>query len=379
MPVRLKQLAQDGATDGQVVTYSTAAGEWEPADPSAAGSAAFASYYNSASYQGITTSASTLPLNTTQHSDVAFTLASNEITINTASTYRVDYDLSLDESSTSDTTVDMWLEVNASEVAGSRARMFHDSNNEEGGNHGMAILTLAATDVLRIRAQVVSGSSQTDTLANGTRFLIQTIGADGADGATGPQGPTGSGSDVIIEDEGSSVANTPHSNLNFVGAGVTATDGGAGVATITIPGVATANIAQYRQTSNLTINTTPTTVALNATDFEDAAFSRSGENITINTLGVYRISYSVYFDTNTNARRTVDCWVENNTSTIVPSRAAAYARNTTDDTSSVGATFLVQLAGSDVVRLRAQSTGTSGTAIGQGERMWIVLEYVRAP
>ena len=34
MPVRLKQLAQDGATDGQVVTYSTAAGEWEPATAS---------------------------------------------------------------------------------------------------------------------------------------------------------------------------------------------------------------------------------------------------------------------------------------------------------------------------------------------------------
>ena len=344
------------------------------------GTAAFASYYNSASYQGITTSASTLPLDTTQHGDAAFTLASNEITINAASTYRVDYDLSLDESSTSDTTIDMWLEVNASEVGGSRARMFHDSNNEEGGNHGMAILTLAATDVLRIRAQVVSGSSQTDTLANGTRFLIQTIGADGADGATGPQGPTGSGSDVIIEDEGSSIANTPHSNLNFTGAGVTATDGGAGVATITISGGAgAANIAQYRQTGNLTINTTATTVVLNANDFEDSCYTRSGENITINTAGAYRVSYNVYFDTNANARRTVDAWVENNTVEIVPSRSASYSRNTSDDTASSGATFLVQLAASDVVRLRAQSTGTSGTAIGQGNRMWILLECVRTP
>ena len=46
----------------------------------------------------------------------------------------------------------------------------------------------------------------------------------------------GGPSTVTVQDEGSGVAGTPHSALNFVGAGVTATDGGAGVATVTIPG-----------------------------------------------------------------------------------------------------------------------------------------------
>lgn len=348
------------------------------------GDAAFASYYNSASYQGITTSASTLPLDTTQHANAAFTLASNEVTVNTASTYRIDYDLSLDESSSNDATVDMWLELDGgggfAEVGGTRARMFHDSNMEEGGNHGMAILTLAANDVLRIRAQVVGGSSQMDTLANGTRFLIQTIGADGADGPTGPQGPAGSGSTVTIEDEGTAIANTPHSNLNFTGAGVTASDAGGGVATINIPGsTSSANVAQYRRSTDQTINTSSTTISLDATDFEDSNFSRSGSDITVQTDGVYRVSYSVYFDTNTNARRTVDAWVENNGTEIVPSRSSSYARNTTDDTSNSAATFLVDLAQNDIVTLRAQSTGTNGTALGKGDRIWIVLEYVRAP
>ena len=59
-----------------------------------------------------------------------------------------------------------------------------------------------------------------------------------------------------------------------------------------------ANIAQYRQNNNLNISTSATTVALNATDFQDSNFSRSGENITINADGVYRISYNVYFATN---------------------------------------------------------------------------------
>jgi len=165
-----------------------------------------------------------------------------------------------------------------------------------------------------------------------------------------------------------------------VGAGVTATDAGGGVATITIPGGSSANVAQYRQTANLTINTSATTVPLNATDFEDSNFTAAPLTglITINTAGVYRISYNVYFDTNANARRTVDSWCEVNSVEIIPSRAASYSRNTTDDTASSGTAFLVQLAASDVVRLRCQSTGTNGTAIGQGNRMWLTLEFVRS-
>lgn len=48
--------------------------------------------------------------------------------------------------------------------------------------------------------------------------------------------PSPSGGAVNVQDEGTAIPNTPHGTLNFVGAGVTATDGGAGVAIITIPG-----------------------------------------------------------------------------------------------------------------------------------------------
>lgn len=351
---------------------------------------AFANYYNNAAYTGITTSVSTLPFPDTRISNAAFTIdgSGEQVTINTAGTYRVDFGCSPDESSGNDITTDMWLELDRgagfAEVPGTRARFFHDNNTEEGGNSGFAIIAMEVTDIFRIRAQVVGGSDQLDTLANSLRLSIQSVGANGAAGATGPQGPqgpTGSGSDIIVEDEGSNIPNTPHSNLNFVGAGVTATDGGSGVATITIPGgSAGANIAQYRRTWDLTINTSATTIAFNATDFEDSNYTIAALTglITINTSGVYKISYSVYFDTNVSARRTVDAWVENNSVEIVPSRAASYARNATDDTSSTGATFMADLTATDVIRLRAQSTGTNGTALGKGNRMWICLEFMRA-
>jgi len=344
--------------------------------------AAFANYYHSVSYAGITTTASTLPFNTARITNAAFTLdGASELTINTDGSYRVDFGCSSSESSNNDATVGFWIELDTgggfAEVGGTRARWFHDSSDEEGGNAGFAILELDAGDVIRIRGQVVDGSDQINTLANSLRLSIQTVGANGAAGATGPQGPTGSGSSVIVEDEGAVVAGGPHTNLDFVGDAVTVTDAGGGVANIAVAGF-TPNVAQYRQTGNLTINTTATTVVLNADDFQDSIYSRSGSEVTVSRAGVYRISYNVYFDTNANARRTVDSWCEVNSVEIIPSRAASYSRNTTDDTASSGATFLVQLAASDVVRLRCQSTGTSGTAIGQGNRMWLTLEFVRS-
>ena len=49
----------------------------------------------------------------------------------------------------------------------------------------------------------------------------------------GPPGPPGP--PTIIQDEGVPLAGAPHSTINFVGAGVAATDGGGGVAVVTVP------------------------------------------------------------------------------------------------------------------------------------------------
>lgn len=226
---------------------------------------------------------------------------------------------------------------------------------------------LTANDFLTLQIQAATTA---EVLEPGGTFSVTRMR-----GIQGPSGPPGAGSTVNVEDDGVS-AGSPFDTLNFTGAGVTATDAGGGQVDIDIPGFSP-NIAQYRQTGNLTINTTATTVALNATDFEDSNYSRSGSDITINTAGIYKVFYSVFFDTNTNSRRTIDVWVENNAVEIVPSRSGDYARNNTDDTGSAGASFFVQLAASDVLRLRAESTGSSGSCLGIGNRMWIALELVR--
>lgn len=56
------------------------------------------------------------------------------------------------------------------------------------------------------------------------------------DGAAWVMGIPGAGGGVSLEDEGTPVTGTPHTTLNFTGAGVTVTDAGSGEATVTIPG-----------------------------------------------------------------------------------------------------------------------------------------------
>lgn len=348
-------------------------------------SAAFANYYHNTAYAGITTTASTLPFNTTRISNSAFTFAAGELTINLAGSYRVDFGCSSNESETDDNTVEIWLELDSGggfgEVGGTRARWFHDSGEEEGGNASFAILELDGTDVLRVRAQVVDGSNQINTLADSLRLSIQTVGANGAPGPQGPQGPSG-GATINVQDAGSNIPNTPHSTLNFIGAGVIASDSGSGIAEINIPGGAGANIAQYLRSSNQLISTTASPIIFDVSNVQDSNYSRNNELITILTAGWYSISYSVYFDTNANARRTIECWIDRSTggafAELVPSRAASYSRNQTDDTSNTTATCFAELAAGDVIRLIADSTGTNGTANGIANRMWISLQYLRS-
>jgi hypothetical protein len=339
----------------------------------------FVDYYD-ATTSSVGTSATTLDLDTSRQSNAAFVLAVNQVTVQSGGDgdYLVSYSVTGGESDNNNRAVETWLEIDHVEVPASRGEFLHwDEHGLVGdGTAGRAmILTLTAGQVLRLRAQVTTGSAGYDTATGGVSLQISSIGSTGPPGV---QGPVGSGSTISVEQGGVS-AGSPFDALNFTGAGVTATDGGAGVATITIPGGSSgANIAQYRRAANQTINTSATTITLDATDFEDSDYTRSGADITINTAGVYRVSYSIYWDTTANARRTVEGWVESNTVEIVPSRSAGYARNNTDDTASCAATFMVSLAASDVVRLRAQSTGSVGTALGIGNRIWICLEYLRA-
>ena len=68
---------------------------------------------------------------------------------------------------------------------------------------------------------------------------------------------TPSSADVTVKDEGTNVTNTPHSGLNFVGAGVAVTDAGGGVARINISGSSSPFGSEF-QTAESTITRSTT-------------------------------------------------------------------------------------------------------------------------
>lgn len=103
--------------------------------------------------------------------------------------------------------------------------------------NGRAYYTFQANDYVTLQLYTpgnVTATADIDFVVSRSKGIKGDTGADGIDGVDGVDGAPGSGSTLIVKDEGINVANTPHSAFNFVGTGVTVSDGGSGVATVTV-------------------------------------------------------------------------------------------------------------------------------------------------
>ena len=193
---------------------------------------AYVDYYDSGTTD-VGSSPTTLGLDTPRQSNALFVLATDQVTVQAggAGDYAVRYEVSFRESDSSNREVECWLEINGTEVTATRSVGSHWDE------HGLvtdntlsrsAILTLATSDVVRLRSEVTNGSSGYTTDSGGVSLQIMSIGSNGP---PGPVGPTGAGSNVIVQDDGVTVSGGPHGTLNFIDCAVA--DGGGGVAEIT--------------------------------------------------------------------------------------------------------------------------------------------------
>jgi hypothetical protein len=213
------------------------------------------------------TSPTTLTLNTARQSNALFVLFSNAVVVAAggAGDYFVRYDVTFGDSDNSNRMAECWMELNGTEVTATRSVFSHwDEHGLNTNNTGgrSVVLTLAASDIITLRGDVTSGSGGYTTATGGVGLQIFSVGANGAQGATGAQGPAGSGSTVIVQDSGSTVAGGPHSTLNFIGA-IAAADAGGGVATIsTVFGAdfqSAVNVARATTTSGTFVTRTSLT------------------------------------------------------------------------------------------------------------------------
>ena len=123
-------------------------------------------------------------------------------------------------------------------------------------------MSLSAGDYLTLQTKYVEylgPITSVDTSGDVIFKAIKLDGVQGADGADGADGAPGSGTTLIAKDEGTNVANTPHSAFNFVGSGVTVTDAGAGVADVTVSGGGIYGSEFQQASSDTESSTTATT------------------------------------------------------------------------------------------------------------------------
>ncbi len=106
-----------------------------------------------------------------------FSLASNEITFNTAGTYKISFDCYLNNSTNSRTEYSFWIEKNDVELSGCRSASYQRGYDSGMSSSINAIITVAATDSIRFRVVRTDGGSTAGYQdANGTRCNIIKIG-----------------------------------------------------------------------------------------------------------------------------------------------------------------------------------------------------------
>ncbi len=113
----------------------------------------------------------------------------------------------------------------------------------------------------------------------------------------------GAGAAPVIQDEGTPLAGSPHTTIDYAGAGVTASNAGSGKALITIPGNPPSDQpgVQTRRTTDQLFTLAWADVPLDATDFENTPATVEHNNtntdrIDLKEAGAYWIFYRVDAD-----------------------------------------------------------------------------------
>jgi len=163
------------------------------------------------------------------------------------------------------------------------------------------IATLSSGDFISLQLKY-SGPDAASTFADGTLTITK------LQGIRGDKGDTGSGTSINLQDEGSNINNTPHTTLNFVGDGVSVSDSGSGVATITVSGSNSAIVfgSEFQEASS---------------DSESSTTSESYQQklrLTTSSLpsGTYRIGWYGEIKTGDQDKRGVIRVELNNTTTL---------------------------------------------------------------
>jgi hypothetical protein len=130
------------------------------------------------------------------------------------------------------------------------------------------------------------------------------------------------------------------------------------------------------------VATPGTAIPFDAQTNVDSMFTHSTttnpSRVTCTRPGLYKITYSISWEDSDANRRDVRSYCRiNGTTTLTPSAAYAYGRNTTDAEATNSTTFLTTLSANDYVEVMCEQAGTAGTAPTIADESWLLIEFVR--
>lgn len=140
-------------------------------------------FYDSTGNQSLTSTATTVNLDSSVFGSSQYTLASNEITFNGDGKYEIRYDVAWDETSLAggaNGTIKFWLEDDSggsyAATPGSYNRTYIEERVYGAGISGGTIVALSNGDKVRLRAQQFSAGPAIDTAANEVSVKIKKVG-----------------------------------------------------------------------------------------------------------------------------------------------------------------------------------------------------------
>jgi len=204
----------------------------------------------------------------------------DNIDIKETGLYLITYSLSID-ADPGEETFDFRVRLNDTSVLPCSERTISE-DDEINAVSCVFPANLTAGDFITLQ---VRASGNGNVFSLGHNFTV--IRMQGTKGADGIAGPPGSGSSIIVKEEGVNLTNTPHTELNFVGTDITALDAGLGVADITFSPIFG---SEYQHAESLTVTTTTSTAFLNKVTMVTPSLP----------AGTYRIEVSYGWNHNAN-------------------------------------------------------------------------------
>ena len=338
------------ATNGQVLHYDD--GDWVPTTLS--GEVTVKAYYDGYDSTGgtdVSAGWTDVPLGTDRQKTIDFshTLGSPEVTCNKSGSYVIISRVTVYQSaggSRSAAQMRLTLDTGSgfTEVSGTYGMIYSRNTTQgEGTAEASVILDLESSDALRLQARLESGTGTINLMADSSSLTI--FPAIGQKGDKGEKGDPGSGSSIIVKDNGVTISGSPTDTLNFKGF----------VVDDTVSGTATVE-RLFGSWYGYTIEDAQSSTSSTAWQ-QKARFTANGL-----PAGTYRVSW-FYEWGYSNLTRDFQCQVQvDDTTTLASHREEAKDSGTDQQRPGSGFGFVTLTAGNHYVDVDYRASNAGDTA-----------------